>query len=383
MIICFLKLYQKRELCSELLKSFKKICQDPKENEKNMDRKSILKEYTSIFKTINSEANKIIEIYNYDPIELYGIILSYMNFYDYESFSLTVNELYKKRPDDLFEILLIFNSHLKNPIRQDFDFLNDFIKYSITKKDFANLQKGLNYIKDICTFLNIIDKNKEDIHNTFNLKKIEKIIKIDDLKFKKTEKDDNEAQEGQEAATKEQKFSSKKHKQNEEETNSNSNKKNESNFKKTLKNIKSIITFCREKDTFLIYFPNTFWSYIINYYNEQNNIDISFQISVLFKKYYDLVDKIYKMLDTKDKMKMATIKKEVFSYNDRDESAHILAQMNTKFNNKSEVTDNENKRAFIERYNPYYREHKYSNKVDYFIFDSIDLNQIYKKFIED
>ena len=79
MIIFFLKIYQKSDLCSELLKIFKKINGDKNENSKNMDRKPILKEYTSIFKSINSDANKIIETYNYNPIEFYGIVLSYLN----------------------------------------------------------------------------------------------------------------------------------------------------------------------------------------------------------------------------------------------------------------------------------------------------------------
>lgn len=64
LIILFLKIYQKKDLCSEFLAIFKKINNEQKENEKNMDRKSILGEYTSIFQLINSQTTKLIETYN-------------------------------------------------------------------------------------------------------------------------------------------------------------------------------------------------------------------------------------------------------------------------------------------------------------------------------
>ena len=385
LIIFFLKIYQKSDLCSELLKIFKKINGDKNENSKNMDRKPILKEYTSIFKSINSDANKIIETYNYNPIEFYGIVLSYLNHYDYENFSLTVNELFNKKPDHLFEILLIYNANFKNPINQNIDFFNEFIKYSILNKEFSSLLKGLDYIRDICTFLSIINKNKEEIHKKYNLQKIEKIIKIGDLKFKKDKKEEIESQKDKEPKTPTLSINSKKNlNQNTEEINTGSNNKDENNINKVLKNIKAIINYCKENKTFLIYFTNNFWSYILSYYNEpkQNNIYICFQLRELFKKYNELVDDIYNLLEKKDKVKMTTIKKEANSYFERDEFAFILAQMITKYNNKSEVSDIE-KLAFITGYNPYYIEPKYSNKVDCSIFDTLDLNQIDEKFIED
>ena len=43
-----------------------------------------------------------------------------------------------------------------------------------------------------------------------------------------------------------------------------------------IKNIKSIINFSEENKTFIIYFTNNFWKYVLNYYNEpkQDNIYI-------------------------------------------------------------------------------------------------------------
>ena len=48
--------------------------------------------------------------------------------------------------------------------------------------------------------------------------------------------------------------------------------------------IKSIIDFCNDNNTFLIYFTNNFWQYTLNNYNEpeQDNILICFNLSKLF-----------------------------------------------------------------------------------------------------
>jgi hypothetical protein len=128
------------------------------------------------------------------------------------------------------------------------DFFNQFISYIIEKKDFPNFEKGLKYIMDIETFFYIIDKNKEAIYKKYNAQKLENIIKLDDLKFKKNNKE-NEPQ-------------------NEifiEETISKviipTKEKKEKNIFEVTNNIRSIIRFCKEQKTFLIYFTNNFWKY--------------------------------------------------------------------------------------------------------------------------
>ena len=45
--------------------------------------------------------------------------------------------------------------------------LNELIKFSITNKEFTKFQIGLKYIKEIETFIDIIQKNKEDIYNKY------------------------------------------------------------------------------------------------------------------------------------------------------------------------------------------------------------------------
>ena len=94
LIELFLKIYQKKDLCQDLMKKFREMNDTPKDNEKNMDRKSFLKNYKSDFNSISSEAEKILVNNNYESIEFYGIILSYLNFYDYEKFCQIIDELF-------------------------------------------------------------------------------------------------------------------------------------------------------------------------------------------------------------------------------------------------------------------------------------------------
>jgi len=392
LIELFLKIYQKKDLCQELIKKFREMNDTTKDNEKNMDRKPFLKSYKSDFNSIASEAEKILVNNNYESIEFYGIILSYLNFYDYEKFCKIIDELLIKRSKDLFEILLIYKAHLKNPIKQDFDFFDQFINYSILNKDFSVFKIGLDYIKDIQTFIKVIEKNKEEMFKKFNSSKFDEIINIENLKFKKidipekTDKIENASSQTIEEDKNKIKIeeSNTISKKNIKQYNEEFTSKNENNLKnhfisEIIRNMKSIISFSKENNAFLIYFNNIFWQYILNYFNEpkQNNIWICFQLREIFIKYYELVNKIFAKKDNK-----FTIKKDAINYYEKDEFAFLLAQIIRKYNNNKEVKNIE-KLAFITQYNPYYREPKYSNKVDCEIFDSFDLNNIDNDFIED
>ena len=84
LISIFLGVYKnKKDLCNDLMKKFKEMNKNPKDNEKNMDRKSYLgeKEYKSEFNKIKSEADNLINDKKYNPIQFYGIILCYLNFF--------------------------------------------------------------------------------------------------------------------------------------------------------------------------------------------------------------------------------------------------------------------------------------------------------------
>ena len=361
LIILFLKIYQKKELCFHLLQIFRYMNENyPKYNEKNMDRKSFLQDYKSIFKSIISETDVIIENNNYSLIEFYGIILCYLNYYDYETFNSVINDLSVKRPEDLYEILLIYNAHFKNPINQNLDFFNQFIRYVIAYKDFPIFEKGLNYIKDIETFLNIIDKNKEYIYKKYNAQKNKNIIKLDNLELKKNIR---EGKQKNENVIEETVITENTKEQCTDSINPNKNKKETIN--EVINNIKSIIKFCKEEKTFLIYFTNKFWQYLLYYFNEPtiDDIKICFDLREIFIRYYDLVLKIFEKKDAK-----FTIKKEV-KYYEIDEFAFLLDQIINKYINNNKELLNIEKLIFITKYNPYYTELKYFNKVDCGIFD--------------
>ena len=308
MIVLFLKLYQKKDLCKKLLKAFKNINENQKDKN-NMDVEPCLKEYTLKFNLIISEADKLINNNDYEIVEFYGIILCYLNYYDYDKFSSIVNELFNKKPKDLFEILLKYNAHFKNQLNQKELFFYKFINYAIENKDFQIFERGLNLIKDTKTYIAVIEKNKETFFNKYNSQKIDKVIRLDDLKFKYNEKFDldeisptkpfenynttsggNVLTNTSEAKiTEMEKIINRKVKQF-----NIINKKVKEPIFELLENIESIINFSKKKSTFLIYFTNKFWEYILNYYNEpkQDNILICSKLREIFIDYFYLVNKV-------------------------------------------------------------------------------------------
>ena len=396
LISLFLKIYKKKDLCSKLLKIFKDMNGNPKDNEKNMDRKSYLKDYTSKFKEIKSEANQIKETNSYNPIDFYGLILCYLNYYEYDEFIKLMKDLSSNKPNDLYEILLIYISHFKNPINEGFEFFNKFIKYAISNKEFSVFQNGLSYIKDLDTFVSVIEGNKEDFNERYiksfdEQKKDKHIIKIDkNLKIKQHIEDNNEIQEDNNAKDENNEIcivskgedSNKKLslQQYKEENDKKLKKKNESNITmEIIKKIKSIIYYCKNEKIFLIYFTNDFWKYLLTFNSEPNQDNIYFcsNIRDTFILYYELVKELY------EKKTKFTIKTEAFNYYERDEFAFILDQMIRQYINNDKDISNIEKLAYITQYNPYYIEEKYCNKVDAEIFDNFDLNNVDDDFIED
>ena len=358
LIELFIKIYQKKDICSILLTKFKEINENMIDNNKNMDKKSYLKIYLSEFIEIKSIADKLVVNNNYNIIEFYGILLYYFNYYDYNNFSSIINDLLSKQPNALYEILLIYKADFKYLINQNFLFYNEFIKYIINKnKEFSIFENGLYYISDIETFIKIIEINKEEIYNKYTSKNNNYIIRLDDnLTLEKME--------------------------NLEENNSNLNKDENEMIFKIVNNIESIISFSKYKETFIIYFTNNFWKYMLNNYMEPkiDNIKICFKLREIFFKYYDLVIEIFKEKDKKE----FTIKKEVINYFEIDEFAFVLDRIIKNYINihNKELLDIEKLGFITTKYNPYYRESKYGNIVDSGIFDLFDLNNIDDEFID-
>jgi len=62
---------------------------------------------------------------------------------------------------------LLYNDHFKYPINLNFDFFKEFAKYSNLNKDFSIFQNGLRYIKDLETYINVIDESKEHFYDKY------------------------------------------------------------------------------------------------------------------------------------------------------------------------------------------------------------------------
>jgi len=399
LIELFVEIYKKEDLCKILLDKFKEMNLNKKYTKHIMERKSLLEKHKSIFNTIISEADN----YDYDTIGFYGIILCYLNYYDYDNFTRIINELYKSKSKELFEILLIYNSHFKyKPINQNFDFFNKLIEYTILNKDYKFFEEGLKYIGDIETFINIIEKNKDNLFNKYfkdNIKYLKCTIKLDDyLKFIKTEN----------GPTKSGSISTKD--KLDQEINNNpttmviqSGDRKENNIKKIskkeleikkinfekniqnhfiikfIKKIDLLISFSKIEKTFFIYFTNNFWKYILNNFNEPNEVSIyiCYKLREVFMKYYDLVNEIFK-----DRYKKFPIKYAAINYYELDEFAILLDKNIKKYIINNKKLENIEKLTLIKKYHPYYKEERFKYLVDINIFDLFDFNNIDNEFIE-
>ena len=139
-----------------------------------------------------------------------------------------------------------------------------------------------------------------------------------------------------------------------------------------IENINNIISSCDENGIFLVHFSNDFWKYILYHYKEptQINIQICFEKRKTFVNYYNLVIKIF------GKKKSSNIKKDAQICFDNNEFAFLLDDLIKRVLKTSKTLKNIEKLNYITKYNPYYKESKFSEKVDPDIFNSFDLNDI-------
>ena len=369
LIPLFLKIYQNKNLCPILLNHFKATNEKSKPN--NMDRKSDLKDYSSLIHNIISEANKLITKNDYDPIDFYGILLCYLNYYDEEHFTTLLNDLYTDKPDYLYDIMLTYSSHFLKPINLFFDFFNRFISYSIKKNDFSIFLTGLTYLKDIETFIKVIENNKVDIYDYYksvinenNIIKLDKSLelkkadnKVDEKNFKKI---------GMAAPTP----------SGDAENNINNTQTIIPDY---IENLESILTFSKEKNKVLVNFTNDFWKYILNCYSDITTKDIKIcsKLRKIFIIYYHLVENDESLKDSK-------LRKEVTEYYKNDEFTFILNKTINNYIKKHKELKTLEKLSLITTYNPYYKG-DYPKRVNQKIFDLLDLDIIDddEEFIED
>ena len=179
LISLFINIYDKPNLCTELMEEFQKI--NKEKNYKIIDKKEDSNNYLPIpiingINKILSDADKIIKNQGYNPINFYGIIFSYLNYYDYENFKKYWNKLYNISHDNLYEILIIYYPSFLKPIIQDISFFENFFDYIIKKSEFDIFENSLNCISDIETFIDIINKKKEILFEKYGESSFKTII---------------------------------------------------------------------------------------------------------------------------------------------------------------------------------------------------------------
>ena len=352
LISLFLKIYKKNKvLCSKLLKVFKEI------NEKeNTDRDKELASNLDNFNQNYSNADTIIKNNGYDPINFYGILFCYLSYYDSLNFSAIIKEFSKGNAYILYEILIIYYSHFKTPLNQEKEFYNNFIGYAIKKEKKLNiLERILNYIDDIETFIYVINENKIDILNKYDDFNNNPIKISSNLKLIKRS----------------------------------DNGKNEIN--NIINLIQEIIQYSKDYEKLILYLKSEFWINVLKQYNKPDleDIDNCYSLRNIFIEYNYLINMLYK--DTTDKNKIV-IKKDINSYYDRDVFAFILNNNIKKFleikkYEKYELLEQE-KLGIIAKYNPFYNSRnkddieRYKNQRKTSIFDNINFRDPTEEFKE-
>ena len=343
LISLFLKIYEEnKSLCSKLLDTFKKI------NEKeNTDRDKGLASKMETFKHIYEKADMIIENSGYDVINFYGILFCYLSSYDKDNFFKILKKFSEGNADILYEILITYYSHFKNPLNQNFEFYDNFIKYAIKKgKELKIFERILNYIDDIEAFLYVINENKVDIFK-----------KYDDLKRKPIELASN--------------LKLVKRVYNED-------RKEKKEIDIIIDLIQEIIKFSKDNQILVVYLKSSFWVYLLKQYNKPDleYIDNCNRLRELFKTYNNLINILYKGSNNKNEL---TIKNDINRYNDRDEFAFNLNNnIKELFEIKKDKYNDEQKLGIIKKYNPYYNnenkedEDKYQNLRQTDIFNDIN-----------
>ena len=279
-----------------------------------------------------------------------------------------INKFCEKNSDTLYEILIKYYTHFMNPLNQNKDFYNSFIKYILEKnKDINIFKRTLDYIEDIETFLFVINNNKEKIFKSYdklNSSPIKigaylKLIKysyLNDIQVEENECDN------------------------------------------IIKYIENIIKFSEKEKILAIYLKSTFWMSLIQNYDISNldYIDNIYKLRELFKKYNKLINDLFDEDINEDskvkkikKKKKDEIKFDINNCYERDEFA-ILLNKNLKdffIKNKDKNTNGEIL-SLLEKYNPYFSfknlddKKRYKNKREIYIFDYINFSETTPIFIK-
>ena len=386
LITLFLKIYEKKKgLCDKLIEIFNKI-----NGQDNSEKEIDLKKHLKVFKDIYSNARKIVEQNKYNSIYFYGVLFCYLHFYDKEGFQKIVEEFSKGNSEIIYEILIQYHSHFINPLNQSKEFYNGLVKYFLKKnKNLELFQRILEYVEDIETYLFVINSNKEKIFQiyteldkdplklTSSLKLVK--YKVGTIKIIDKEKSKNKYKEG--SYSEEEDFSDEDNTKELDEV-----KKIKNECDNIIQLIVDIIGYFKKENIFSLYLKNSFWSNLINEYNNPNweNINNIYKLRELYKEYNNLVNE----LSNNGRNDIEDIKEDINNYLDKDEFAFMLDKLIKEFfrDSKNKIKNAEII-GTIENFNPFFSVkddvdiEKYKNKRDVDIFDYIDFNRITKSFI--
>ena len=320
---------RKTNLCSKVLELFREKADKFVEN----ISKEKLQNYKYDFEQILENMDDTISEFSLDKTDFYGLILCYLYNCDKEKYKHLFNTLSENSKTEiiLLEVLLKYKLFFKKQNDMNKDLLTKIIKYAANKefKEFKEI--AFFYLKDINTFLELIEENKEDIIKIKGFESIE----IPEIK------DDEEIK-----------------------------------FGLINPKIEKITEFSKEQKKILVILKGIFWESLAKKCSEVNrdNIYISSTIRAIFNRYYLMVKSILSEKDNTAKEIFQAYKKGTFTHQ-IDKLIKKYIKTNSKITN-NEIID------LIRDYDKYYKENRYANKREPEILMKIDLEEIDDNFIE-
>ena len=339
LISLFSKIYEEKKSCNILLKIFYEMnanIENEKNKNNNINKDDKLAQFKPLIIKIAENSENYIKSYGYNLVQFYGILVCYLNFYDYNAFEDCINKIYRKNSKILYEILIIYYSHFIKPLKKDEtdkNFFIDFLEYIISEKDFSYFIIGINFISDLDTFVFAINKIKEKIYNKYILEENKKtvfksIILKGTLKLKKDKIYD------------------------------------------IISGIENIIEYSKDIKQLLVYFKSDFWKKnLLEEFCEPipKSFKICYNIRELFIKYSKIIKSICDKVNDKD------IIEDILDFHKKDEFAYALDDNIKKyFSNQKDKIKNSEILGYIQQYNPYYIEQEYKNKRQPFILNVLN-----------
>ena len=374
MVSLFLKVYENNKgLCKTLIEIFFKI-----NGKENSDKEKDLKNELESFQNIYSKAEEIIAKNDYDKTYFYGVLFSYLHYYDKTNFSGMIKKFIDGNSGVVYDILIEYYSHFMNPLNQNQKFFDDFIKHALKKDNKDNkyqiFKRVMKYIEDIETYLFVINENKNEIFENCKELKTKPIELGPNLKLYKYNNDKTNNPKSNSLNESDGEDSTPRLKKIQAE---------ETECDKIIKLIEDLLKFSEKEQILAVYLKVTFWINLIKQYDipDWRNINKLYNLRELYKKYNNLINSLY---EKNEKKKKEDIKSEINGYLERDEFASYLNKnIKQLFEKEKDRLTNTEILGAIKEYNPYFsiEEDIHKNKRETSIFNFINYRKITPTFI--